>query len=153
MTMTRELTPMKKAFADAVMETDNATLAVRKVWAGQIKEGKLKDKDDTLSVKGHRLLRDVKVREYLQQNAYKAGARVVELIDSNREDIALRASQDVLDRVEGKAGQTLTLNNDQKTINIQSVTLLMGNLYQRGEPQNTALEAGVKSSGIVDKQR
>jgi phage terminase small subunit len=149
MTMTRELTPMKKAFADAFLETDSATEAVKRTWGGQLK----KKNENNFAVTGHRLLRDAKVREYLQQNAYKAGARVVELIDSKREDIALRASQDVLDRVEGKAGQTLTLNNDQKTINIQSVTLLMGNLYQRGEQQNNALEAGVQSSGIDDKQR
>lgn len=45
------------------------------------------------------------IQLYLNEHIDKANNRVVELVDSNKEDIALRASDSILDRALGKSVQ------------------------------------------------
>lgn len=59
----------------------------------------------TADVQASRLLNSTKYAIYRASAVGKAKRRVVELVGSKNEGIALKASQDILDRVEGKAVQ------------------------------------------------
>lgn len=58
------------------------------------------------------------IQIYTNEQISKAKKKIVELIDSEREDIALRASVDVLDREHGKAIQKQEISSKTMTINI-----------------------------------
>jgi phage terminase small subunit len=127
-TRTRGLSPSERKFADEFIKTNNATQAVRKVWGGQIAEA-------TTRNKAHRLLTtNGDIRDYLEMNLGKAKKRVVQLIDSEREEIALKASESVIDRVEGKATQKIvTGDSEGNTLPIGSMNLLMARIYESGD--------------------
>lgn len=59
----------------------------------------------TADVEASRLLRSPKYSIYKASAVGKAKRRIVELVDSNNEQIAYKASADILDRTEGKAVQ------------------------------------------------
>jgi len=63
------------------------------------------DNRKVASVEASRLLAKPSVQIYKDSAIRKAKRRVVSLVDSNNEQIALKASQDILDRTEGKAQQ------------------------------------------------
>ena len=58
------------------------------------------------------------IQLYLDKHIEKAKNRVVELIDSTKEDIALRASDSVLDRSLGKATQRLETQSTVVTLKL-----------------------------------
>ena len=71
--------------------------------------------DNTARNNSSQLLKKPEAQIYLQKHIEKAKSRVVELIDSNKENIALQASEAVLDRALGKAvnrTETTSLNID-----------------------------------------
>lgn len=135
-TIKRGLSPKEKEFCDHFIDTNNGTLAVRKTWGGQ-----LKDKNQNLNVKAHRLLStNINVKNYLNDNLHKAKSKVVELIDSKREEIALKSSIFVIEAVEGKAQQSVSVTSDSKTLNIESMTVLMARLGDLNQGQAIILE-------------
>jgi phage I-like protein len=60
---------------------------------------------ETASAKASELVRKDTARIYSERAVGKAKRRVVQLVDSRNESIALKASADILDRTEGKAVQ------------------------------------------------
>jgi len=64
------------------------------------------------------LLKKPEAQVYLQEHVTKATQRIVGLVDSEKEEIALRASQDIIDRNMGKAVQTVIQSKNGVTLNI-----------------------------------
>jgi len=69
-------------------------------------------KRTTAASNAHQLIKKPEAQIYLEKHIQKAKNKVVQLIDSEREDIALRASDSLLDRALGKATQNI---NQQST--------------------------------------
>lgn len=95
--LSTKLTRKQKAFADELINNpkqSNAS-AIMKTY----------NTTDTATASQMALenLNKPNIQLYLNQHVDKAKTRVVELVDSKREDIALRASQDILDRNLGKS--------------------------------------------------
>lgn len=61
---------------------------------------------------------------YLKEHVSKASNRIVELVDNEKPDIALRAAQDVLDRSHGKAIQQVNQTTTGVTLNIDLTSSL-----------------------------
>jgi hypothetical protein len=62
---------------------------------------------------------------YLEQHINKARNRIIDLVDSaSKEEIQLRASQDILDRSYGKATQRNEITKSGITLNIDLTTSL-----------------------------
>jgi hypothetical protein len=59
----------------------------------------------TAMTNAHKLMSKPSAQIYLEQHRKKARDTIVELMDSEKDDIRLRASTDVLDREHGKATQ------------------------------------------------
>ena len=79
----------------ASQESKNATQAYKQVHPTA--------SDVTARTNAYKLLQKPDSEIYLQKHISKAKSRIVELIDSDKPDIALKASQDILDRTQGKA--------------------------------------------------
>jgi hypothetical protein len=58
--------------------------------------------DSTARTNASALMRNPEAQIYLQKHVDKATTKIVELVDSSREDIALKASESILDRQLGK---------------------------------------------------
>ena len=65
-----------------------------------------------------KLLTSPNVQIYLNEHIERARNRIVDLVSSNKEEIALRASDSILDRSLGKPTQRLETNNQVVSINI-----------------------------------
>lgn len=59
--------------------------------------------DNTARNNASQLLKKPEAQIYLQKHIEKASNKIVELVNNDKPDIALRASQDILDRTQGKA--------------------------------------------------
>lgn len=71
------------------------------------------------SVSASKLLAKPSVSIYLQEHVNSARKRIVELVDvAGKEEIQLRASQDILDRSYGKAIQSHEVRSEKISINI-----------------------------------
>ncbi len=81
--------------------------------------------DITARTNSHKLIKKPEAQIYLQQHIDKAKTRVVELIDSNKENIALQASEAVLDRALGKATQRIETENKHLVMRIEQSDLDM----------------------------
>lgn len=66
----------------------------------------------------HKLLKKPEAQIYLQKHISKARNKMVELVDSKKEDIALRASDSVLDRALGKATQRTETTSTTVNLNL-----------------------------------
>ncbi len=58
-------------------------------------------------------------RELAQEHAVKALRKLVDLVDSKNERVALSAAQTVLDRAHGKAGQAVDLKTPQGGLTVK----------------------------------
>lgn len=77
------------------------------------------------SVSASKLLAKPSVSIYLEQQVSKARQRIVHLVNnSNKEDIQLRAAQDILDRSYGKATQRNEVQTANVSINIDLTSAL-----------------------------
>lgn len=86
------LNPKHKEFADEYLETGNATQAVKTTF------NNIKD-DNCAGVKGYRLLRNDKIREYLEDKAETAAQNIYKLAnEAENESVKLNANKDILDR-------------------------------------------------------
>jgi hypothetical protein len=70
------------------------------------------------------LLAKPEAQLYLNQHVEKAKATIVELLDSEKDDIRLRASTDILDRTHGKAIQQIQQSTVGITLNIDLTSSL-----------------------------
>lgn len=121
---TRELTPAQKRFAHAFAGSNNATKATREAFP------LLKSSTrQSLAVKGHRMLNNVNVLNEIQDQkarlaviASKAVNKIGQLVDSDKEGIALDASKYAIDQSLGKA----TVKIEQKSAHVQVIYNLGG---------------------------
>lgn len=71
------------------------------------------------SVSASKLLAKPSVSIYMEEHVSRARQRIVSLVDSaTKEDIQLRASQDILDRMHGKATQRVEAQAVGLTLNL-----------------------------------
>lgn len=70
----------------------------------------------TASREAYKLLKKPEVQIYSQATVRKAKRRIGSLVDSGNESIALKASQDIIDRTEGKAVQKT--ENTSRTVKV-----------------------------------
>lgn len=78
--------------------------------------------DVTAMTNAYKLLQKPEAQIYLEKHISKASNRIVNLVDSDKPDIALRASQDILDRTQGKAIQQVQTTSKTISINIDLTT-------------------------------
>lgn len=91
------LKPKTKQMADLLMS--NPELSQTKAYLQTHNTNNV----DTARTEASKTLSKPNVQIYMDKHINKAKTRIVELIDSDKPDIALRASQDILDRSHGKA--------------------------------------------------
>lgn len=122
-----QLTPAKKKFAQVFVDTDNATEAVRRAYP----ELAAHTSDRYLALKGNRLIRNDSVKaeisnrkQVMEQNANKAALRIADLIESDKEDIALRASIFSYEQEEGKSLQKIEQTTTGVTLTIDLTSSL-----------------------------
>ena len=94
----------------AGQKTQNASLAYKQVYPNA--------SDTTARNNASQLLKKPDAIIYLQEHTNKAIRTVVGLLDSDKPDIQLRASQDILDRHYGKAIQQVQTTSKQVVISI-----------------------------------
>lgn len=114
-----ELTPAKKKFAEVYAKTDNATQAVKQAYPD------MKTSDNTLRVKGHRLLTNDNVsreieyqKDKLERLATKAVDRLEGLMSSDDEDVATKNIWNTIHQVQGKPLQQIQSTSLGVTLNI-----------------------------------
>lgn len=76
-------------------------------------------------VQSSKLLAKPEAQIYLQQHVDKARNTVVDLLNSEKDDIRLRASTDILDRNLGKATQKIEQTTTGITLNIDLTSALL----------------------------
>ena len=85
------MNPLHKKFAKEYIDTGNATEAVQEVFGVE--------DPNYAGVKGHRLLRNDKVKEYLTSQAEKASSKMVKLMEQEENlGVSFNATKDILDR-------------------------------------------------------
>ena len=98
----------------AGQESKNATKAYKQVHPNA--------SDVTARTNVHQLLKKPESQIYLQKHINRATNRIVELVNSDKDEIALRASQDILDRTQGKAIQQVQTTSQSISVNIDLTT-------------------------------
>lgn len=93
------------------------------------------------SVEASRLLASPNVQIYKQSVVKKAKRKIGLLIDSENESIALKASQDVIDRTEGKAIQKNETTQKTVTVKLDLSGLKLGAHYVAPEQSAPILES------------
>lgn len=132
----RKLTLKQQRFIEEYLKTQNATKAVQKVY-------NVKSYGVARSI-GSENLTKPNVIEELRAAQSIARDSIIELArEAKKEEVRLRASQDILDRTEGKAItrsliQTEHINSDLKTLSDAELVALLGN--ETTEPLTLALE-------------
>lgn len=82
-----------KEFADRYLEIDNGTQSIKDVYKEEEYD------DDYAAVKACKLLKEDKVKAYLENNAGVAASNIVELANNaENETVRLNANKDILDR-------------------------------------------------------
>lgn len=71
-----------------------------------------------------KLMKKPEAHIYLQEHVEKARRTIVSLTDSDKDEIRLRASQDILDREHGKATTVTEVKSTGVTINIDLASAL-----------------------------
>lgn len=72
----------------------------------------------TARVNSSKLMSNPEAQIYLKQHTDKAKAKIVELVDSDKEEIAFKASEAILDRELGKSIQRVQTQSTGITLNI-----------------------------------
>lgn len=103
--------PKTKALYDEVI--NNPKITQREAYLRTHKTNNIK----TADVEASKLLNSPKYSIYRASAVGSAKRRIVQLVKSNNESIALKASQDILDRTEGKAVQKT--ENTSKVVEVK----------------------------------
>ena len=101
-----------KAILDvyASQKKKNATQAYKQIHTNA--------SDITARTNAYQLLQKPQAQIYLQQHIDNARETIVDLLQSEKDDIKLRAATDILDRTQGKAVQTTEVKSTILTLNI-----------------------------------
>lgn len=81
------------------------------------------------SIEASKLLNKPSVRIYKDSAIRKAKKRIVSLVDSENEQIAFKASADILDRTEGKAAQKTEHTSRVVRVEVDLTGVKLGNHY------------------------
>lgn len=111
-----KLTRKQKKFADIVLETNNASEAVRQAYDLWSKGGK--ENTSTVTSIASENMTKPSIQHYLQAHWDIAWQRIKELIHSEKESIALEAAKYTYDQVWWKSIQKIETKNETQTINI-----------------------------------
>lgn len=98
------LTIRQRSFVDELINSKGISATEAYIRAYGI-NGEDKAQRQIAGVNASRLLKNDKVNIYKDSAISKAKGRIVSLVSSSNESIALKASQDILDRTTGKAVQ------------------------------------------------
>jgi len=85
------------------------------------------------SIAGGKLLKKPAVIGYKDAAVGKAKRRIVQLVDSNNENISLKAAQDIIDRNEGKAVTKQEITQKTVSVKLDLQGLKLGAHYVRAE--------------------
>jgi phage terminase small subunit len=109
---TPKLTRKQKAFADHLLDNPkhSATEAAQQSYL-------VSDRNTAKSIAAENLTKPA-IQLYMNQHIDKAKETVVNLLDSEKDEIKLRASQDILDRSHGKATQRTEVKQQSVNINL-----------------------------------
>ena len=116
-----KLQPNVKAFANKLL--DNPKISATQAYLDTHTTTNRRTANDLAS----KALRNPKVMIYMQKHAERAKERIVELVESKKEDIALKASFDIMDRTYGKAIQRQESNNTNVNLNVEASQELSDN--------------------------
>lgn len=105
------LKPRTKAFADKLLSDPSISQTQAYLQTHNT------NNPDTAKVEASRTLTKPNVKVYMDKHIDRAKMRIVELVESDKEDIALRASESILDRSLGKA-TVVQENTSYQQINI-----------------------------------
>jgi phage terminase small subunit len=112
-----KLTRKQKAFADHLINNpkQSATKAVQATY-------NTKDYSTAGSIAVENLQKPA-IQLYLDDHIQKAKNRIITLVDSEKEEIALRASDSILDRSLGKAVQRSEVQSTSVNLNLDLTTI------------------------------
>lgn len=88
--------------------------------------------DNTARNNASQLMKKPEAQVYLQKHIEKAKNTIVELLDSEKDEIRLKSADSILDRSLGKATQRVQVQSEQVSINI--------NMTASQEPTGTEQE-------------
>lgn len=100
----------------ATQKKKNATQAYKEVHPDST--------DVTARTNAYKLLQKPSAQIYLQKHIDKATHTIVELLNSDKDDIKLRSATDILDRTHGKATQRTEVTTQGITLNIDLTSSL-----------------------------
>lgn len=103
--------PRTKAFVDELLKDPSISQTEAYIRTHDT------DSKKTAGIQASRLLKKSSVIGYKDSAVQKAKRRIVTLVDSDNESIALKASESIIDRVEGKAVQKS--ENISKTVEVK----------------------------------
>jgi len=112
-----KLAPKVKAFADELI--NNPKISQTEAY---IRTHTTSNRN-TAKINASKTLTNTNVQIYMDKHIDKAKKRVVQLIDSNKENIALQASEAVLDRALGKSIQRVQTENKHLVMHIDTTDL------------------------------
>lgn len=112
-----KLTRKQKAFADHLINNpkDSATEAAAQTYDVANRH--------SAKVIASQNLTSPSVQVYLEKHVDKAKFKVIQLIDSDKESIALQASESVLDRALGKAIQRSEVHSTSVNLNLDLTSI------------------------------
>ena len=117
------LRPKTKAMVDRLLADPKLTQTQAYIDTHQTTNRK------TAVVEASKLLSKPNVQIYKDSAIRKAKARIVTLVDSDNENISLKASQDILDRTEGKAAQKTENVSRTVEVKLDLTGVKLGNHY------------------------
>lgn len=91
------------------------------------------------AIQASKILKKPNVQIYSKAIVKRAKRRIGELVDSDNENIALKASQDVIDRTEGKATQKTEHTSRTVRVELDLTGVKLGNHYLTGKQLDEAL--------------
>lgn len=115
--------PKTKALYDEVI--NNPKITQREAYLKTHATENIKTADNQAS----KLLNSPKYSIYKASAVGKAKRRIVSLVDSDNENIALKASQDIIDRTEGKATQKTESVNKTVEVKLDLTGVRLGAHY------------------------
>lgn len=116
--------PRTKAFADALLKDPSKSQTQAYIETHDT------DKPKTAVVQASKLMSKTNVKVYMKKVETEAKSKIAELIQSDKQDIALKASQDVLDRNIGKSVQRSVSQNTNINLDIPASKELADNFEE-----------------------
>lgn len=121
------LTRRQQSFVDELLENKgiSATEAYIRIYGNKSRNSARALASQTLAKPNVQIYKDSAIR--------KAKTRIVGLVDSDNEQIALKAAQDIIDRTEGKAGHNEAEKSRTVKVIVDLTGVKLGNHYLPSE--------------------